>query len=87
MRDGVHLHADHYAPLTDQPLGTILVRCPYGRGFPFSGTMALPELDSGRKGPIVIKDRVRAIGGQLVIESMPNQGTRLRVLVPQEAYV
>jgi putative CocE/NonD family hydrolase len=36
MRDGVQLRADHYEPLTDQPLGTILVRCPYGRGFPFS---------------------------------------------------
>ncbi len=36
MRDGVRLLADHYAPLADQPLGTILVRCPYGRGFPFS---------------------------------------------------
>lgn len=36
MRDGVRLRADHYAPLTDRPSGTILVRGPYGRGFPFS---------------------------------------------------
>lgn len=36
MRDGVDLRADHYEPLTDRPLGTILVRGPYGRGFPFS---------------------------------------------------
>ena len=36
MRDGVDLLADHYAPLTNRPLGTILVRGPYGRGFPFS---------------------------------------------------
>jgi putative CocE/NonD family hydrolase len=36
MRDGAQLRADHYAPLTERPLGTILVRCPYGRGFPFS---------------------------------------------------
>jgi putative CocE/NonD family hydrolase len=36
MRDGVELRADHYAPATRQPLGTILVRGPYGRGFPFS---------------------------------------------------
>lgn len=36
MRDGVELRADHYAPLTGTPRGTILVRCPYGRGFPFS---------------------------------------------------
>ncbi len=37
MRDGVDLIADHYAP-TDSAkvLGTLLVRGPYGRGFPFS---------------------------------------------------
>jgi signal transduction histidine kinase len=58
-----------------------------GHGFPFAGTMSLDELDEGRKGPIVIKDRVRAIGGQLTLESVPNRGTRLRVQVPQEAYV
>jgi putative CocE/NonD family hydrolase len=36
MRDGVTLRADHYAPDTDRPLGTILVRGPYGRAFPLS---------------------------------------------------
>ena len=36
MRDGVTLRADHYAPDTDRPLGTILVRGPYGRALPFS---------------------------------------------------
>lgn len=36
MRDGVDLVADHYAPQTDAPAGTILVRGPYGRFFPFS---------------------------------------------------
>ena len=36
MRDDVALVADHYAPVTSQPLGTILVRGPYGRAFPFS---------------------------------------------------
>ena len=36
MRDGVDLIADHYAPQTAEPAGTLLVRCPYGRGFPFS---------------------------------------------------
>lgn len=33
MRDGVELLADHYAP-RGEPAGTLLVRCPYGRGFP-----------------------------------------------------
>ncbi|MCE7010190.1 CocE/NonD family hydrolase [Kibdelosporangium philippinense] len=36
MRDGVTLLADHYIPVTDSPMPTILVRCPYGRGFPYS---------------------------------------------------
>lgn len=36
MRDGVDLIADHYAPRTAAPAGTLLVRAPYGRGFPFS---------------------------------------------------
>jgi putative CocE/NonD family hydrolase len=31
MRDGVILRADHYAPHTSTPAGTLLVRCPYGR--------------------------------------------------------
>lgn len=36
MRDGVDLVADHYVPQTAQPAGTLLVRGPYGRGFPFA---------------------------------------------------
>jgi uncharacterized protein len=35
MRDGVELVADHYVP-AGEPVGTLLVRGPYGRGFPFS---------------------------------------------------
>ncbi|SDE34265.1 hypothetical protein SAMN04488581_3912 [Mycolicibacterium neoaurum] len=36
MRDGVELLADHYQPLTATPAGTLLVRAPYGRRFPFT---------------------------------------------------
>ncbi|WP_234834880.1 CocE/NonD family hydrolase [Mycolicibacterium stellerae] len=36
MRDGVELVADHYRPLTANPAGTLLVRTPYGRGYPAS---------------------------------------------------
>ena len=32
MRDGIDLLADHYAPTTATPAGTILIRGPYGRG-------------------------------------------------------
>ncbi|HET9875341.1 MAG TPA: CocE/NonD family hydrolase, partial [Mycobacterium sp.] len=34
MRDGVVLLADHYAPISGA-VGTLLLRGPYGRGFPF----------------------------------------------------
>lgn len=40
MRDGVELKADHYAPATDTPAGTLLVRCPYGRRFPLAALFA-----------------------------------------------
>ena len=30
------LLADHYLPVTTRPAATVLVRCPYGRGMPFS---------------------------------------------------
>ena len=35
MRDGVELVADHSVP-AGEPVGTLLLRGPYGRGFPFS---------------------------------------------------
>ena len=35
MPDGVTLLADHYWPVIDGPAPTLLVRCPYGRGFPY----------------------------------------------------
>jgi len=34
--DGVPLLTDHYIPLTDGPCPTLLVRTPYGRGFPWN---------------------------------------------------
>ena len=33
--DGVTLVTDHYVPLTDGPRPALLVRSPYGRGFPW----------------------------------------------------
>jgi signal transduction histidine kinase len=54
-----------------------------GRGYPFSGRLSHTELDAMGKGPLVIKERVRLIEGQLTIESNPGQGTRLEISVPQ----
>ncbi|MGH3204529.1 MAG: CocE/NonD family hydrolase, partial [Streptosporangiaceae bacterium] len=36
MSDGTVLLADHYLPIISKPAATVLVRCPYGRGAPFS---------------------------------------------------
>ena len=55
-----------------------------GRGFPFEGQQTHAELDLGQAGPIVIKERVRAIGAELDIVSTPGRGARLRVRVPKE---
>jgi signal transduction histidine kinase len=57
-----------------------------GRGFPFEGRLSQAELDARRIGPQIIKERVRAIGAQLMIESKPGSGSRLELLVPQERH-
>jgi signal transduction histidine kinase len=57
-----------------------------GKGFPFNGRLTLTELDDRHRGPTVIKERVRAIGGDMVIESSPGHGARLEITVPQKGY-
>ncbi len=57
-----------------------------GKGFPFAGRLTLAELDSLRRGPAVIKERVRAIGGDMIIESTPGHGSRLEITIPQKGY-
>ena len=57
-----------------------------GRGFNFTGRLTLTELDDLHRGPTVIKERVRAIGGDMVIESSPGHGARLEITVPQKGY-
>jgi signal transduction histidine kinase len=54
-----------------------------GRGFPFSGKFSQEQLDTLGKGPLVIRERVRLIEGQLTIESTPGQGSRLEITLPQ----
>src|SRR5581483_2338940 len=54
-----------------------------GCGFPFSGRLSHHELDAAGKGPVVIKERVRLIEGELTIESNPGRGSRLEIIVPQ----
>ncbi len=57
-----------------------------GTGFPFAGRFGLKELDCQRRGPAVIKERIRAIGGDLVLESAPGHGSRLEITIPQKGY-
>ncbi len=45
--DGVTLLADHYVPLADEDRGTILVRTPYGRGFPWAHLYGVAFAEQG----------------------------------------
>jgi signal transduction histidine kinase len=53
-----------------------------GRGFPFSGRLSETELAMTGKGPVVIRERVRLLAGELTIESNPGHGARVEVRVP-----
>jgi signal transduction histidine kinase len=57
-----------------------------GAGFGFSGRLDMAGLDAERKGPLVIKERVRSAGGQLTIESRPGRGARLEILISSERH-
>jgi signal transduction histidine kinase len=54
-----------------------------GRGFEFAGRFDHVTLENSRRGPFVIKERVRAINGQISIESRPGQGARLEITFSQ----
>jgi len=54
-----------------------------GRPFTFTGRLTLDELEQRRLGPRVIKERVREMGGDMVIESSPSDGVRLEISLPR----
>ena len=54
-----------------------------GKGFEFSGRYSLDQLDAERRGPVVIKERVRGLGGTLTLDSAPGRGSRLEIDVPR----
>jgi signal transduction histidine kinase len=70
-----------FAQLKDKWL---LVVTDDGRGFDFVGRLTLNELDEARKGPAVMKQRVRTISGDMTIESAPNRGTCIEITFPKE---
>ena len=54
-----------------------------GKGFPFTGRLSQTEMEEMGKGPMIIKERVRLIAGELTVESNPGQGSRLEITVPR----
>jgi signal transduction histidine kinase len=54
-----------------------------GQGFNFEGRRTHAELDRERKGPRVLKERVRLLGGSLAIDSKPGAGARLEISLPR----
>ncbi len=57
-----------------------------GRGFDFPGKKTLAELERARQGPSILKERVRALNGELSIESVPGQGSRLEIALAQKGH-
>jgi len=57
-----------------------------GCGFPFAGRLTQADLERARKGPSIIRERVRLIGGELTIQSDPGHGARLEIAVPLSHY-
>jgi signal transduction histidine kinase len=53
-----------------------------GRGFSFSGRRSQRELEVMSAGPLIIRERVRALRGEMNVVSMPGKGARLHVKVP-----
>ena len=71
--------------LARQRGGWMLIVEDDGRGFEFSGRLSHAELEESRRGPLVIKQRVRAIEGELTIISRAGQGARLEIKIPDFA--
>ncbi|MGD1109101.1 MAG: CocE/NonD family hydrolase, partial [Mycobacterium sp.] len=71
MRDGVQLRADHYAPATATPAGTLLVRGPHGRAFPFS--LVFARLYAARGYHVVLQSVRGTFGSGGVFEPMVNE--------------
>jgi signal transduction histidine kinase len=78
-----HASAAHVVVRVSSVDGTLLmVIDDDGHGFPFEGRLEHGELDASRRGPVVIRERVRALGGRMAIESAPGKGSRVEIRVP-----
>ena len=54
-----------------------------GKGFPFTGRYTQKQMEEMGKGPMIIRERLRLIAGELTVESNPGQGARLEITVPR----
>jgi signal transduction histidine kinase len=54
-----------------------------GRGFPFEGDYDHAKLDAQQLGPVMLKERVKALGGTLAIHST-RAGARLDIRLPRD---
>jgi len=53
-----------------------------GRGFAFAGVRTSADLQAAGSGPRTILERLRAIGGEMIIDSKPGVGSRVEFAVP-----
>jgi two-component system nitrate/nitrite sensor histidine kinase NarX len=58
-----------------------------GRGFASTGRPGRKSLDAATEGPWVIKERLRLLGGKMIVESEPGCGARLEISVPLASHV
>lgn len=71
VRDGVELLADHYAPATSAPAGTLLVRGPYGRRAP--GSILYARLYAERGYHVVLQSARGTFGSGGVFDPAKNE--------------
>ncbi len=79
-----HAKASHaVVGITRRESGVLLLTISdNGCGFEFEGLVSPEDLANTTKGPMIIKERVHSIGGQLSIESIPGRGSRLEIALP-----
>ena len=78
-----HAQATHVLFSLEQSDSDVLIAVSdNGKGYRFGGKYTLQELEQLRLGPHSIKQRMRALGGDLVLESQPGHGTSLRLKIP-----
>ena len=54
-----------------------------GIGFPYSGRFSQSELKASGRGPLVIRECIDSIGGELTLESTTGRGSRLEITIPR----